>query len=295
MHDKWIGRANRFFEIGDYRRAIKLYSHVLRRKPTNIRALVGRGDAWMKEKKYLQAHIDYEEAFTLNPEDSEIADKRKFAYASQFSEEKDQTLKKRLEEELGRITERIEKEYREQLEKKSRAAAEQIIIDPKKLRNEAENNKWWSGCYKILAILTVCAIPVWIFLAFAKFSHFQIFNVYGPSLRLPIIAASSFPLAILMWLFLRWRYEAKTLSYAFLRKAIVEDRINAYLYSDPEQFKKMQEIYITQWLNKSPVELMLDIGGRNKKSGGGSDIPAEVLLDKLIELEKVFGLRKSGS
>lgn len=284
--NKWISRADRHFEVGDYRRAIGTYSYILRRIPTNIRALVRRGDAWMEKKEYSKAYADYEKAFNLNSEDTEIARKRRHAITLQFFEEKDKALKKRLEEELGKITEHLEKEYRKKLEKKSRITIEQIEVDPKELREEAEHNRKQSGLFRILAIITVCMIPVWIYFAFTELSHFPIFNVYGHSLRLPITTASSFPLAILAWLFLRWRYEAKVLSYAFQRKAIVENRINAYFRSDPEQFKKMQKIYITQWIDKSPVELMFDIGGRNKKGGGGSDIPAEALLEKITELKK---------
>lgn len=297
--DKWISRANRCFETGDYRRAAKIYSYILRRMPTNIRALVGRGDAWMEEKKYLQAYTDYEKAFNLNPEDEEIAHKRRSAFALQFSEKEDEILKKRLEEELKMVTERIEKEYSEKLEKKSRATIEQIAVDPEELREEAKRNRRQSEMFRYLAIMVVYVIPFWIFFAFTELANFTIFDTYGPLLRLPVATISSSPLVILMWLFLRWRYEAKILSYAFQRKAIVEDRINVYFHSDPEQFKRMQEIYITQWIDKSPVELMLDIGGRDKKSGGGSDIPAEDLLEKITELTKeltkVLRLGKDGN
>lgn len=286
--DKWIDRADRCFKDGDYNRSIRIYSYVLRRMATNIRALTGRGDAWMEKKKYVQAYTDYEKAFNLNPSDKEIAHKRRFAFALQFSEEEDKVLKKHLEEERKIIIERFKKERREELKKELRTAIKQITIDPEELRKEAKRNERQSEFFRYCAISTVFLIFVWTLSVFINPTYFHILDIYSPFLRLPIAVAPSFPLMILVWLFLRWRYEAKILSYAFQRKAILEDRINVYFHSEPDRFQEMRKIYITHWIDKSPVELMLDIGTKNKKdgSGSGSDIPAEAVLDKLAELTK---------
>ena len=307
--DRWIGIAEKRFEIGNYSSAIRHYSYVLSRIPTNTRALIGRGDAWMKKGDYIRAFTDYDKAFRLEPENEDIARSRTLALALQSSEKErialkehaeleHKKIKEHFEAERKAIAERLEEEYRKKLEEELDTVIEQITADPEELRKEARRNMDQSERFRIYAVMTVCAIPVWILVAFITLGSHQIFGAYAPFVWLPLATASAFPLVMLMWLFLRWRYEAKILSYAFHRKVIVEDRINAYFRGDSERFKKMLKIYITHWIDKSPVELMLDIGGRGKgknKRKGKSDIPTEILLDKLTELAKVIKLRKSGS
>lgn len=324
--EEWINRANRAFASGDYETAIERYSRALNIAPNSIRALIGRGDAWIEKGEYAQAFSDYNRTFRLNPRYPDIVHKRNFAMALQSSERERQELEQRLDEErkttsarlerefkkrldrelkerlkiqreeLGKhleaereaTTKRLENEYREKLEKELLATVERITEGPKRLHKEAFDNMEESKKFRTWTMMLACAIPFWVlFVYLVLLQGFLIDRTEEPFpfFWLFLAATSSSPFFLLIWLFLRWRYEAKTLAYGFACKAIVEERINSYFYDDPEQFKKMLENYVANWGKKSPLEIMLTIGGKRKKaSGGGSDFPAEALLEKITKL-----------
>ena len=64
---KNIRRGFRWYDRGEYDRAIEVFSSVLTTQPTNMYALIGRGDAFTEKKEYAKALDDYNRAIEANP------------------------------------------------------------------------------------------------------------------------------------------------------------------------------------------------------------------------------------
>lgn len=76
--------------------------------------------------------------------------------------------------------------------------------------------------------------------------------------------------AIFLPLFVRYlalqtrRYECLTLAYGFQRKAIVEERLFRYAGENGQLRDELLKVYLVHWMEKSPLEVMLAIGGKSK-------------------------------
>lgn len=108
-------------------------------------------------------------------------------------------------------------------------------------------------------------------------------SILSLPLNAPIFTALTIPFFLLIWLLLRWGYETKTISYAFQRKAVLEERILLYFNNDSEKLKDMQELFVAHWMEKSPLEVMLAIAGKRKHGG---EAPMDALSGKLEEILK---------
>lgn len=104
------------------------------------------------------------------------------------------------------------------------------------------------------------------------------FNPYTFLSWIPFVLVMSLPFVLLWWMLQRWSYETKTLAYGFQRKRIVEERIFHFFDSDEKFFKELWKIYVVHWMEKSPLEVMLSIGGKGKSMGGGNS-PTAALLE----------------
>lgn len=274
--EAWNRRGVAWAEKGEYDNALADMNIAINLDPDIARFWYNRGNVFMEQGKYDRSDADYREAIRLDPKFQDAIHNRSFVSALLSTEAERKAL-----------TERLEMQYEERLKKELDAAVARIIVvDPEKLRNEAHKNMEKSEKFRARAIRIVKMIPVLILLLFFPLIYFHTFEGINLFIWIPLTTVIPLSLSILVWLFLRWGYEAKTLSYEFYREAIVEDRINSYFRDDPEILKEMRRAYLIHWMEKSPLEVMLTIG--NKDKGGGSDFPAEALLDKLTELAKTL-------
>ena len=101
---------------------------------------------------------------------------------------------------------------------------------------------------------------------------------------LPVVTAISAPFFLWWWGLQRRRYETLTLAYGFQRKKIVEERVDIYSRKFPELHKDLLKVYVLHWMEKSPLEVMLAIGGKSKGMGGASSAATELLR----EMEKTL-------
>lgn len=103
-------------------------------------------------------------------------------------------------------------------------------------------------------------------------------------LWIPVAAAVSAPFFLQVWLLRRRRYECLTLAFGFQRKAIVEERVFAYAgEGGAARRRELLAFYVAHWMDKSPLEVMLSIGGKGKGMGGAST--SQAFAEKLAALE----------
>ena len=105
--------------------------------------------------------------------------------------------------------------------------------------------------------------------------------------RLALAAAASAPFLALCWMLQRWGFEAKTLAYGFQRKAIVEEGLLRSAGGDAEFRKELLRIYLVHWMEKSPLEVMLALGGKAGMGGGAS--PTAALLGRAADSGRPSG------
>lgn len=151
---------------------------------------------------------------------------------------------------------------------------DEIMAGIQQLRkNEKDNMRRASqACYWTVVLVVLFALAL--LLAFWQIYLFEIQDGIFSPLKflawLPFVIVGSLPFILLWWILQRLSYESKTLAYGFQRKAIVEERLFHYFGDDPELLKQMQKTYLVHWMEKSPLEVMLTIGGKNKGMGGGN-------------------------
>ena len=151
---------------------------------------------------------------------------------------------------------------------------EEIKAGIQQLRDgEKENMQRAAKACRWTVVLVVVFALVLLFV-FRQIYLFEIrdgvFNPVTFIAWIPFVLVGSLPFVLLWWMLQRLSYESKTLAYGFQRKAIVEERLFHYFGDDPERLKQKQKIYLVHWMEKSPLEVMLAIGGKSKGMGGGN-------------------------
>ena len=275
-------RGNAWGEKGEYDKAIADLNEAIRLKPDDVDAWNNRGAAWYEKGEYDKAIADCDEALRLKPDLQEAIHNRAVAIALKSSEA-----------EHKEIAERLEKEYEEKLEQQLQSAVGQITADTKDFRQSYNDHKALSETLRgvAIALLVVIGIGLPIILWIIYCNEKDSLGTWGLMPWLPIVTAISAPFFLLWWMLQRWSFEALTLAYGFQRKAIVEERIFRFAGDDAKLRKELLKIYVVHWMEKSPLEVMLTIGG--KKGMGGGDSPTAALLGKLAE--KVGdGISKTG-
>lgn len=79
-----------------------------------------------------------------------------------------------------------------------------------------------------------------------------------------VVMVISSPLFLIYWARQNRRYECLTLAYGFQRKAIVEERLFSYAGENKQLLDELLKIYLIHWMEKSPLEVMLAMGGKGK-------------------------------
>ena len=259
----------------EYGGAIEDYSQAIDLKPDYAKAWNARGISWRRKGDYIRAVRDHKEAIRLNPEN------KIFAYNLSLTLSLQDTERTRII-----ATEDLREEYSKQLRKELEDAKRQITADTKEFRALANENmnrseklrKWAVGILILIALGLLKGI--WIIYCIetqdGKLSQWAFFS------WVPVVTALSSPFFLLWWMLQKWSYELKTLSYGFQRKAIVEERLFHYAGNDEKFLQELLKLYLTHWMEKSPLEVMLAIGGKSKGMGG-SDSPTAALLGKIEE------------
>lgn len=270
----WSNRGFAWAQKGDLEKAISDCSEAIRLKPKYAPFWNARGAVWARQGEYDKAISDYNEALRLNPEDKGVIHNRAAALAMKASEA-----------ERTELAERLRKEFSEQLEKDLQAAKGQVIADTEDFQKEENENMNRSEKLRKYAMGVLIFIVLALLIGFWKIYCIETsqnqngeFDNWTFLSWMPAVTALSSPLFLLWWMLQRWSYETKTLAYGFQRKRIVEERIFRFSGDDEKLRKELLKIYIVHWMEKSPLEVMLAIGGKGKSMGGGSS-PTATLLE----------------
>lgn len=273
--EAWSRRAAAWNEKEEYDKALADLNIAVRLKPELVRAWYNRGCAWEGKGEYGRAIDDYNKALTLDPHDHDAIHSRASAMAMLSTEPERKTTKKRLEE-----------EYRERLEEELKIATKQFLTDKKEFRDAYRWNMCWARLLRTLAALLLVGMAYGAYCGYQEISRIEIelaqANGGGKPDRIaffswmPVVVAISSPLFLLWWMLQRLGYEKETLAYGFHRKAILEERTPLYFLDDKETLKEMNKLHIIHWMEKSLLEVMLALGGKNKRTDG-SKSPTESL------------------
>lgn len=275
----WVNRGTAWLGKKEYDKAIEDFNRAIHLQPSYAGAWSSRGNAWLQKKEFDKALLDHEEALRLNPTDQAIIHNRALAMAMRATEPD----REKLAETLGQ---EYDKRLKEELEK----SVGQILKDKTGFRRDYLVNMWTAVSLRVAAITILAGVAFGLYYTFTQTYHFGYGGVEKLNLTTflsfaPYITAITTPIFFVIWLLLRWGYEAKTLSYGFYRKAILEERILLYFNNDVDRLRELQKLYIIHWMEKSPLEVMLAISGKNKGVGGG-ETPTESLLESLEQLTK---------
>ena len=271
--EPWNGKGFACAEKKDWDNAIDHYNESLRRNPDYAEALYNRGNAWTEKQKWKQAISDYERAIHFKPDYKEAIHNRSVALALQSSDAGFKELAQNFKD-------RYDKQLQEELE----VAVARLTGESKEFREEVKENMSWSRKLRICSIILLIIFAGGLFFVFREI---YLVEVKGGGLKptsflswAPAVIAISSPLFLLWWMLQRWSHELKTLAYGFQRKAILEERILLFFRNDREKLKRMQELYIAHWMDKSPLEVMLSIGSRGKSMDSSF---AKELLSKMLD------------
>lgn len=310
--EAWTNRGKVWVKMGEYDKALDDYTEAIRRNPNYAHAWNGRGIVWKEKEKYDKALkdfdkaillksdfveawsnranvwfekgeydkfiADYSRAFQLAPNDKDIVSDRAVAW----------TLKA-TEPERKEIAKKVEEEYSKKLEEELREKKRQFTADTKRFRRGEIVNM------VLYTVLQVLAMGILGGIAWGLFEGFKL--IYAIEIKngglnwdsfftwTPVVVAMSSPFFLLWWMLQRWSYESKTLSYGFQRKVIVEERLFRYTGDDAQFRKELLALYLAHWMEKSPLEVMLAIGGKGKSMGERNSF-ASVLLDKVMNWQK---------
>ncbi|MEG9862121.1 MAG: hypothetical protein V6Z81_06415 [Parvularculales bacterium] len=130
-----------------------------------------------------------------------------------------------------------------------------------------------AGIYNFLmwALLVAYAIVIWQGVSFvyevgfyAEVNDSGTLWVFLPWLITMIVL--SVPFIIGLWILNARRREALALAYGFQRKAIVEERVFAYLDDDDDFRRQMLRDYVQHWMAKSPLEVVLALHNKGSNS-----------------------------
>ena len=271
--EPWNGKGFAYAGKKEWDNAIEHYDEAIRRNPDYAEALYNRGNTRANKHEWKQSITDYEQAIHLKPDYKEAIHNRSVALALQSSDE-----------EFKQLAQNFKNQYDEQLQRELEVAVVKLTEDSKEFREEGKQNMSRSR------ILRICSIFLLVIFAgglFAVFREIYLVEVKNGGLKptsflswAPAVIAISSPLFLLWWMLQRWSHELKTLAYGFQRKAILEERILLFFRNDREKLKRMQELYIAHWMDKSPLEVMLSIGSRGKSMDSSF---AKDLLSKMLD------------
>ena len=271
--EPWNGKGLAYAEKKAWDDAIDHYDESLRRNPDYAEALYNRGNAWTGKQKWKQAIANYEQAIRLKPDYKEAIHNRAVALALQSSDA-----------EFKELAQNFKNQYDERLQGELELAVVKLTKESKEFRKKEKQNMSWSIGLRICSIVLLAIFAFGLFLVFREIYLVEVKNGgLKPTSFLswvPAVIAISSPLFLLWWMLQRWSYELKTLAYGFQRKAILEERILLFFRNDREKLKRMQELYIAHWMDKSPLEVMLSIGSRGKSMDSSL---AKDLLSKLLD------------
>ena len=279
----WLGRGKAWYRKKEYDKAIDDLNETLRISPNSGDAWRTRGDAWRRSGEYGKAIADYNEARHFFPEDEEIKQNLIVAMALQASRAEREDIVESFKSEYGR-------DLMEQVSK----SLGQILKDRTGFLSAYRRNMRVSILFRVLAVsllITIACVWIYLFAGTYNFDMQEELQTFDPNIflrRASVFTTLTAPFLLVVWLLLRWGYEAKTISYAFQRKAILEERILLYFNDDAEKLKDMQELFVTHWMEKSPLEVMLAIAGKRKHGG---EAPMDALSGKLEELISIIKAR----
>ena len=285
----WSCRGSAWYRKDEYDRVIEDMSEALRLSPDSSNAWRIRGDAWRKKGEYDKAVADYKKSLRFFPEDEEIKQNLNVALALQASGSEREEMIKNLKLEY-------DKKLREEVDK----SVGRVLEDKTEFRSAYKTNKcmsFWLRVSAVILLLIIACVWVYLFVGTYNFDAREELQTFNPNVflrRAPVFTTLTAPFLLLVWLLLRWGYETKAISYAFQRKAILEERMLLYFRNDMERLKDMQKFFVTHWMEKSPLEVMLAIGGKRKHGG---ETPADAISGRLEELINILKVRtgKDGS
>ena len=263
----WYKRGNAWSYKRNYDKAIADYTEVIRINPPRVvLAWNNRGNAWLAKGEHDNAIADFDEAIRLNPNIKEAIHNRAVALALKASESK--------REELAMTITNTEK-LREHYEKNMSIS--------EGCEKQAKYILWGFGIILLSYLGWIACNTIMIYETTDTWNPFQIIP------WLSLAAVGSVPFLLWYRLVQQRRFESLALSYAFLRKLIVEERISLYSADDPELRKQLLKLYTLHWMDKSPLEALLAIGGKKDGAGGSASSIAELLR----EMEKTLPAKSS--
>lgn len=300
---EYFKRGYERFSSGDFDGAIADYTEAISLSPNYVKALAARGRAWNEKNDPDSALADLNDAINLKPEDVVALVNRGYTWIlrgewDRAIEDCNKALSlepsfqravvtqamaialKSSEPMYRRITENIQREYSRRLKKELKTAIEQITEDTKEFRNGYKSNLEDSNQLRAMAIRLLCGIGFGAAAVFVLIYFLEKGSLgnWGLIPWIPVVTAISAPFFVAWWMLQRWSFELKTLAYGFHRKAILEERILLHFRDDRERLKDLQKIYIVHWMEKSLLEVMLTIGGKNKDVGKRNS-PVSTLLE----------------
>lgn len=282
----WNSLGHIQVEAGEFDNALTSLNEAIRLKPDYIESWYNLGNAWFGKGEYDEAISNYNEALRLDQNFQPAIHNRAYAMALQSTGV-----------DREKIAENLKKEYGEQLERDLQAARGQVIADTKDFQREENKNMALSGWLRLCSIIVLIGIAVGLFKGFQAIYFIELKSgglKWNSFLTwVPVIAAMSSPFFLIWWMLQRWSYETKTLAYGFQRKRIVEERIFRFAGDDEKLRKELLKIYIVHWMEKSPLEVMLAIGGKGKSMGGGNS-PTAALLESAENIIDKTGKVKVG-
>lgn len=306
----WNGRGIAWRIKGELDKSLTDHNKAIQIKPSFAYFWVSRGNVWLVKGEFDKAVTDCNEALRLEPDNSyaqttiNLAQEGKEGQGKTVNEQtkappwtseekeiiRNQTVANMMqitEPERRTIAEDIKKEYSEQLEKELRAAVERIIKDTEEFRGDYKSNMKYARWLRIIAMgaLGLIGLGIAIIFWFIYCLEKNSLGEWGLIPWIPVVTAMSVPFIAAWWMLQRWSFELKTLAYGLHRKAILEERILLFFNNDAERLKEMQKLYIVHWMEKSPLEVMLAIGGKSKSKGNS---PASTLLSKVIDSVKTL-------
>ena len=265
----WSCRGKARIEKGEHDKALFDFNEAIRLQPNDEALLYHRSNIWLRKGEFEKAIDDCDAALRLHPSYQKAIDNRNSAIALR-------TMK--IEGE--KFGERMKEEYNKRLEKELESAVKQITEDQTEFRDAYKSNLKYSRWLRITTIVFSIAIGLGVIGFFWFIYHMEKDSLGGWKLVpwIPVVTAISVPFIAAWWILQRWSFELKTLAYGFHRKAILEERILLFFRSDREWLRDLQKIYVIHWMEKSPLEVMLAIGGKGK-SMGGANSPTTALLE----------------
>ena len=281
----WYNRGRTWNAKGEYDKAIADLNEAIRLKPDDASTWNNRGVAWSKKGEDDKAIADYDEAIGLNPESAFAWNNRGNAWKEKGVWDNaiaDYNEAIRLQPDLQGAIHNLANVW----------SLKASSANTEEFRKSEKLNMKKSDDYEKQAQELLPKIGKGLGIGFAGTVFIELLFIWNgaeanPFRLLPwllVVAAISSPFFLKYWALQKRRYETLTLAYGFQRKAILEERVFLYAGGDDKFRQKLLESYLVHWMEKSPLEVMLAIGGKSKGMGGSSSAASELLR----EMEKTL-------